>query len=372
MFRPAQSRLLPLAVGSLTAAVLTAGQPEMCGVSGGGQPSGPEYSFYISKYEITNEQFVVFLNEERAASKRSAESYVVFDAFGNAFLGPSAGRETQFQPTYWRLFSITNMYWGTQTGIEYRSGRYAVAAGRGKHPVIGVSWFGAVRYCNWLTVRTGMGEKQCCYSMGPSSEDWHPANVTYRQWVKSFNAEQRREWVVKYRGFRLPMDDGKKRASPYNEYYKAAAWNGKKNTRYAFGRDAIGPADANYGGSGDPCERSLVRTTPVGYYDGTVRDGFRTRVNENLYGVYDLSGNAAELMEDCPRSSSLLARALGRRELGYRIARGGSWSGRPLYRVWLGSAEALKTNLRFQEVAAISTHDWVGFRVVRTEADTGE
>ena len=52
--------------------------------------------------------------------------------------------------------------------------------------------------------------------------------------------------------------------------------------------------DANYMNSGDPFEGDPIGTTPVGSYDGRIRDGFVTCPNMNGYGIHDLSGNAAE------------------------------------------------------------------------------
>lgn len=42
-----------------------------------------------------------------------------------------------------------------------------------------------------------------------------------------------------------------------------------------------------------------MKTTPVGYYDGSNHAGFQTRTNGNLYGIFDLAGNVREIMNDC-------------------------------------------------------------------------
>lgn len=51
-------------------------------------------------------------------------------------------------------------------------------------------------------------------------------------------------------------------------------------------------------GSNDPYEGFAIRTTPVGYYDGTNQSGFQTRANANHYGIFDLCGNVSEIVND--------------------------------------------------------------------------
>jgi hypothetical protein len=186
-------------------------------------------------------------------------------------------------------------------GVRYRVSLAVPAVGGSyaKHPVTGVSWFGAVKFCNWLTLEGGRSLAARCYREGTNALDWTPITAPEAEWsCGRFSAAARAGWL-RQRGFRLPMDncDGAESASnPYNEFYKAAAWNGRTNMPYGFGREQLRAGDANYLDDG-----VLQRhdTTPVGFYGGSVRDGTAAAHPEaNAYGIWDLSGNVAEWLND--------------------------------------------------------------------------
>ncbi|MBK8491951.1 MAG: SUMF1/EgtB/PvdO family nonheme iron enzyme [Saprospirales bacterium] len=71
-------------------------------------------SYSIGKYEVTNEEFAVFLNEKEAQ---------------------------QAVDLTWALFGV---------GIEKVNGKFQPVYGKEKHPVTMVSWFGALAYAKWL------------------------------------------------------------------------------------------------------------------------------------------------------------------------------------------------------------------------------
>ena len=79
--------------------------------------------FNIGKYEVTNEQFVQFLNEK-----------------GNQTEG---GRE-------WLDLGKEDYY-----DIDDIKGRFTIKNGREKMPIRNISWYGATAYCNWLSNKTG-------------------------------------------------------------------------------------------------------------------------------------------------------------------------------------------------------------------------
>lgn len=77
-------------------------------------------SFFISPYEVTNEQYCEFLNKNKALS----DGYL----FGL------------------KMIDINNK----QCGIAFKNGKFVSKNGMEKHPVIFVSWYGADEYCRWL------------------------------------------------------------------------------------------------------------------------------------------------------------------------------------------------------------------------------
>ena len=118
------------------------------------------------------------------------------------------------------------------------------------HPVAWVNWFGARAYCNWLSKKTG---------------------DTYRLPTEA-------EWEKAARG-----DDQLNQAFGHQR-------------RYPWGDNLVGKF-GTYGNSGNPFDTgdfSLLETSPVGYYDGTIRDGFQTSDNSSPYGAFDMSSNVSE------------------------------------------------------------------------------
>lgn len=313
---------------------------ELCLVRGNTQIGGPDYNFFMGKYEITNLKFCEFLNSAIENPKNMRGGNMFFDEDGNVFMSEDKNRLK-------RLFAATQMdFGGEQTGIAFEAGKFTPAPGMEEHPVMGVTWFGALKFCNWLTMESGLSEQECCYSEGARPEDWRPVNLSLQDWVDGFSDEERRTWISAHKGFRLPMNNYGVAEGRFNEYFLAAAWNGSENTLYGFGRDEIDGADANYRDSGYPAENG---TAPVGFYDGSDHGGvFQTRGNANIHGIHDLSGNVWEWSSDTTGN------------IAYRTLFGGSWDGKP---------ETLRVSFR----GSLSPHNAcrnVGFRVVTTRPES--
>ena len=94
-------------------------------------------TFKIGKYEVTNEEFVAFLNEKDNQEEGGA-TWV--DLAGNDF--------------------------GVACGIEEIKGQFQIKKGLAKHPMIYVSWYGAKAYCQWLKEKTGQSWRL------PSEAEW--------------------------------------------------------------------------------------------------------------------------------------------------------------------------------------------------------
>ena len=162
-------------------------------------------AYNIGKYEVTNNQYVEFLN-----AKAQTDTYSLYN---------------------------TNMasYGIAQTGSP-GSYAYSVTGGLGNRPVVYVSWFDSARFSNWLGNGQGTGSTETgAYTLisGQTSG------------IVTVNAG-----ATVY----IPSE---------NEWYKAAYYNGGTSTYslYPNGQNTITTADANYGGS-------VGHLTDVGSYGG--------------------------------------------------------------------------------------------------------
>ncbi|MHC5110751.1 MAG: SUMF1/EgtB/PvdO family nonheme iron enzyme [Planctomycetota bacterium] len=257
---------------------------------------GPQHRYRIGRYEVTNAEYARFLNDVELDGGASLKS-------ANVTIDPVTGK-LMIQGSGEILFATSNV--NPESQINYHpefvdpGTRYVAGIDKAGHPVTHVSWYGAVKYCNWLTLAQGM-DTQLVYAEGPNASDWVPVTAVADD-------------LIALRGFRLPMDAGSDDVDPHNEWLKAASamieaeLETSFDAPFAFGRDILTPADANYAVSSDPFEQG---TTPVGFYDGTtynsggdgdIGDGdeFSTSSNNNAYQLYDLCGNVAEWIHDTP------------------------------------------------------------------------
>jgi formylglycine-generating enzyme required for sulfatase activity len=137
--------------------------------------------------------------------------------------------------------------------------------GRGRRPVINVSWEDAQSYVRWLSAKTGGSYRL------PTEEEWE------------------------------------------------FAARGGADTAFSFG-PIVKPTQANFDAShpygGAPAE-ARNKTAPVGSYQ------------KNAYGLYDMHGNVWEWVEDCWSASHANAPAAGAAPVGdckTRVLKGGAWN----------------------------------------------
>jgi len=183
--------------------------------------------------------------------------------------------------------------------------------GRGRRPVINVSWNDAIEYCNWLSEKEGL---EIAYYGDGSLLD-----------------ENRRktEDITKVKGYRLLTE----------AEWEYAARGGKKSMGY------------KYSGSNSP--------DSVAWYDSN--SGNKThevgQKKRNELGPYDMSGNVYEWCSDRYGSYSSSAQTNPYNNSGSgRVNRGGSWGSGAAY---------VRVAYRNGSTPAFTFRD-LGFRIART------
>ena len=190
------------------------------------------YEYNIGKTEVTNTQYVAFLN----ATASTVDTYALYNPFMATMGGGTVGI--------------------SQTGGGSTNFTYTVTGGGENRPVAYVSWFDAARFANWLTNGQGTTTETGAYTLADAvSGDTVARNV-------SPNGPY----------YYIPTE---------NEWYKAAYYNAVATMYSLFpnGQDTITTADANYA-------NSVGTTTNVGTYSG----------DPSPYGTFDQGGNVREVM----------------------------------------------------------------------------
>ncbi len=288
-------------------------------------------SFYIGKYELTNAQFCDYLNYAKGAGQIEVRNNIVY-ATGDT-----------------NIYSFTNQY-ASYSSIGWDGTRFSVIDFRSSHPLVGVMWYGAAAYCNWLSIQSGLAP---CYNTSA--------------WSCDFSKN----------GYRLPTEaewEYAGRGGQYNPYFV-----------FPWGNDSMTIARANWPASGDPYETGAYPyTTPVGFYNGGLRlkanynwpgslTSYQTVDGSNAYGLYDMSGNVWEFVNDWygqnyysvspylnptgPASGFIMPDGKP-----YRGMRGGNW-----YNGQWGHSRVANRNPSYYRGPQDPNHPWyhIGFRVVR-------
>ena len=293
-------------------------------------------SFNIATTETTNQQFLSFLNSYLLQGLIEVRSNIVYLAGGTDSL----------------CFTWQKAPWYS---ISYDGTNFSIADFRANHPMVGVLWFGAVVYCNWLSQQNGLEQ---CY------------NLT--TWACNFTKN----------GYRLPTE----------AEWEYAGRGGHTNPYFNYPTgDTVYVNQANLPDSDDPYETgSYPLTTPVGFYDGTLKHKsdynwpgsattYQTMNGMNGYGLYDMQGNVWELINDWygqdyyiispydnpkgPDSGFLMPDGKP-----YRGMRGGNWyNGDVINGVNDGHSRVSNRNPSYYRGPQDPNHPWyhVGFRVAR-------
>ena len=170
----------------------------------------------------------------------------------------------------------TVVTWALANGYQFDNAGTAYAA---NHPVNGISWYDAVKWCNARSEKEGI--TPVYYTNAAQTAVYRTGQVVLdNNWVS---------WAAN--GYRLPT------VAEWIKAYRGGQGAGYFPWPSYFGNasDNIHPGLANYSSSGDPFEalmNSTRATTPVGYFNGTqVPSGPN---NRNGFGLYDIAGNVGE------------------------------------------------------------------------------
>ena len=238
----------------------------------------------IGKYEVTNSQYVAVLNWALQEGRLQNAQFTTYDQSGGDIYMKG------------RLLKVIN----EETQIIFERGQFKTIMRDGifmdDHPVVNVTWPGAVAYANWLSEIQG----------------YTPAYdfTTFRR-VTPLND-----------GYRLPTEA---------EWEHAAGWNtdGKNDTwNFANASDSLTHSQANYQLQ-NPLKpfglNSYPYTTPIGFFDGSTE--YREAAISPR-GCYDMSGNVQEWCEDwfAPYSPTTQSDPTGPPEGVFKVVRGGGWN----------------------------------------------
>ena len=236
-------------------------------------------SFYMDKYDITNQQYCSFLNS--AAVKVIAGVVYASTDYNNSF--PYC--YTSVADTYSQI-----AYSGGVFSVRTKGSRSMV-----NDPMIDVTWYGAAAYCNWRSQQEGRGQ---CYDLST--------------WTCDFTKN----------GYHLPTE----------AQWEYAARGGLSGNRFPWGDvNTISHGQANYyNESGD---YSYDLGPPWGYDPTWSAYGiwpYTSPVGSfpaNGYGLYDMAGNVWQWCNDWygSYSSGSQTNPTGPTSGSWPVLRGGSW-----------------------------------------------
>jgi formylglycine-generating enzyme len=192
-------------------------------------PASIDYDYEMMVTDVTVTQYVDFLNTALADGTLKVDGNQIVGFYpGDTFHGVK--HEIRIDPGDYIIVPKND----PATRFKFDGAVFSIAPGYENHPMTNVSWFGAWTYCG-------------------------------------------------YYSYRLPTE---------LEWEKAARGSGDDRP-FPWGNE-IARNNANFYASHDPFENMASfgsRTSPVGFYNGKVYDGYVTLDSASPYGLYDMAGN---------------------------------------------------------------------------------
>jgi formylglycine-generating enzyme required for sulfatase activity len=153
-----------------------------------------------------------------------------------------------------------------------------MAWGRGRLPVVNVSWDDAIAYVAWLSGKTGKGyrllseaEREYVTRAGTTTTFWWGAAIAPQQANYHAHYSYANSPSGEYHGQVLPVDSF--RPNPWGLYQVHG--NVSEWTQDCYHSDYVGaPTDGSAWTSGD-CSRRMIRGGSWGYEPGTLRAAYR-------------------------------------------------------------------------------------------------
>ena len=268
------------------------------------------YSYNIGQYDVTNAQYVEFLNAKAA----TADPYGLW----SSQMDPS-NSEGAISRTGSGLFT------------------YAVKPGYANKPVVYVSWYDAVRFVNWLTNGQGNGDTESgTYLITSGGYNSGTVAVPSTAQRAIWAATNSIHWL-------LPCED---------EWYKAAYFNGSDGTYYAYPFQsnlvpvaATPPGAANTGNF----QGTSLNRYPAFNYDGNgshLTDVGAYQQSTSPFGAFDMGGDVFQ-WDDALFTPANFGPFGG--------LRGGGWDGNP--------SNSASVGPRISGMGAQQEGDDTGFRV---------
>ena len=238
-------------------------------------------SFYMGRYEITNEEYCAFLNDANSLVKTKVASGIVYASFNKSNSYPYC--DTSTATDYSQI-----AYSGGVFSVRTKSGR-----DMSNDPVGFISWYGAAAYCNWRSRQEGY---QRCYNLSTWDCDFSK---------KGYRLATEAEWEYAARG------GAAGRHFPWGHTISHNQANYWSSSGYSYDMGLTKGYHPAWNDGVFPC------TSPVGSFPA------------NGYELYDMAGNVWEWCNDRWDSDyydySPTNNPTGPTSGTSRVIRGGGW-----------------------------------------------